>query len=204
MRDKFVCGVGINDADYVVKPTVDGKRACCEFYCSWREMIRRCYSTKWQEKNPTYIGCTVCEEWLTFSNFKSWMEKQDWKGKQLDKDVIYSNNKKYSPDTCVFISPSLNKLLTDRAASRGAFPLGVNWNKGNKKFVSQIRVNGKNSYLGYFVTYQAAHAAWQQAKQETISYTAMHQTDERIKDALLLRCTQLKHDIDNNLETKKL
>ena len=61
----LICGVGVNDANYATS----GKRMC-PFYRRWINMLERCYSEKFQEKNPTYRGCSVCEEWLTFSNFK--------------------------------------------------------------------------------------------------------------------------------------
>ena len=51
-------------------------------------MLQRCYSPKNHAKNPTYIGCYVAKEWLTFSNFKAWMGSQQWQGMELDKGVI--------------------------------------------------------------------------------------------------------------------
>lgn len=39
------------------------------------------------------------------------MIKQDWADKQLDKDLINPNNKLYSPETCFFISGTLNRML---------------------------------------------------------------------------------------------
>ena len=93
---KLVCGVGINDADYAVVEWetigyVNGKQNQkrvweCPYYKVWGSMLKRCYSDKYQERYQTYKGCTVSEEWLTFSNFKNWMEKQDWEGKHLDKE----------------------------------------------------------------------------------------------------------------------
>jgi hypothetical protein len=38
---------------------------------------------------------------------------------------------------------------------------GVNWNKNNNKWKSQIRINGKKKYLGYFKCELAAAAAYQ-------------------------------------------
>lgn len=137
---KLVCGVGINDADYVVqrKETigyVNGKHKqklvwTCPYYRVWTNMLVRCYSTKKQEKYPTYKGCTVSDEWLTFSVFKSWMEKQDWDGKQLDKDLLFEGNKVYSAETCVFVTKEVNMFTTERCAARGEWPIGVNWHKG--------------------------------------------------------------------------
>lgn len=72
---KLVHGVGINDADYVTQKLetigyVNGKRKqkrvwICPFYRTWSNMLDRCYSFKYQERNKTYIGCTVTDEWLT-------------------------------------------------------------------------------------------------------------------------------------------
>ena len=134
MKNKLVYGVGINDADYIVciyeeLPRTNGKQNQkivwrCPFYSRWMSMLRRCYSKAYQEKQPSYKGCSVCEEWLTFSNFKSWMETQDWEGKQLDKDLLVYKNKIYSPETCVFIDQRLNTFLVKSNKTRGDYPLG--------------------------------------------------------------------------------
>jgi len=135
---KLVYGVGINDADYVVQRNetiyVNGKRTrkqvwICPYYQAWKSMLERCYSIKYQERQPTYRGCSVSEEWLTFSVFKSWMEKQEWEGMQLDKDILFEGNKLYSKETCVFVSSVVNIFTTDRGASRGEWLIGVNWSK---------------------------------------------------------------------------
>jgi hypothetical protein len=41
--------------------------------------------------------------------------------------------------------------------------IGVFWNKQNKKWKSQIRINKKIKYLGYFVNEIDAHNAYQNA-----------------------------------------
>lgn len=116
---KLVCGVGINDADYVFQKwetiIVNGKRKQkliweCDFYRTWKSMLARCYSIKTQERQPTYKGCSVSDEWLTFSVFKNWMEKQDWEDKQLDKDLLFEGNKVYSSETCVFVTRMVSTL----------------------------------------------------------------------------------------------
>lgn len=143
---KLVRGVGVNDADYVVQRNetvvVNGKRKLklvwvCLYYKTWTNMINRCYSTKFQERQPTYIGCTVSKEWLTFSNFRSWMEKQDFANKQLDKDLLFEGNKIYSPETCVFVSGMVNSFANDQGAARGDCLVGVCWRKGMSKYKSQ-------------------------------------------------------------------
>jgi|688.fasta_scaffold786719_1 hypothetical protein len=201
---KLVLGIGINDADYMVQNIVNGKKLYCHFHATWSSMLKRCYSKSFQERRPTYKGCSVCDEWLTFSNFKKWMKNQDYEGKQLDKDIIFSGNKEYSPISCVFVHRNLNMILCDAAAKRGSYPIGASWCGRNGKFLSQIVSSGKRKHLGYFETYFHAHQAWQHAKKELIYSAAFEQEDEQVKNALLSRCTQLQHDIDNGLETIKL
>ena len=76
MKNKLVYGVGINDVNYVIRiveqlPKTNGKRKekliwKCPFYSRWASMLERCYSKSLLEKYPSYIGCSVCEEWLIF------------------------------------------------------------------------------------------------------------------------------------------
>lgn len=196
---KLVFGVGINDADYVTqrKETigyVDGKQKqklvwICPYYRTWKSMLERCYSEKYQNKNPTYKDCSVSEEWLTFSVFKCWMEKQDWEGLQLDKDLLFSGNKVYRPETCVFLSKTVNIFTTDRSNDRGEWLIGVYWDKGRSKFKSQCSnpFTKKREGLGYFICELEAHQAWLKRKLELAHLLAAEQTEERVGKALIER-----------------
>ena len=198
---KLVCGVGINDADYVVRKMeeigrIDGKRKrklvwVCPYYQVWKSMIERCYSIKIQEKYPTYKNCTVSEEWLTFSVFKSWMEKQQWEGNQLDKDLLFVGNKVYNPNTCVFVTPMVNTFTVDCGASRGDLLIGVDLDKRTGKFRAQCNnpFTKKIEHLGLFTCEQEAHNAWLKRKLELAHELAAIQTDERVAEALISRYT---------------
>ena len=198
---KLVYGVGINDADYVIKKWetigyVNGKRKrkliwICPYYRAWKHMLERCYSTKYQERQPTYKGCSVSEDWLTFSNFRKWMEAQDFEGNQLDKDLLFEGNKVYSAKTCVFVSGMVNSFTTDRRASRGEWLIGVYWNKGANKFQSRCRnpFTKKSEHLGLFTSEQEAHKAWLKRKLGLARQLAAEQTDERVAKALIERYT---------------
>lgn len=163
-KRKLVCGVGVNDADYITNAKIKGKVITCQFYRKWARMLERCYSIK----NPTYISCTVCQDWLLFSNFKKWMVEQEWKDLELDKDIKIKDNNIYSPETCLFVPKALNLLLNDSVNSRGQHPQGVYWNKRDKKFKAQITINGKQIHLGYFNTSQEASIAYQVARKSKI------------------------------------
>ena len=136
-KSKLVYGVGINDADYFVTKNENGKIVwMCPYYQTWTSMLKRAYSDKCKQRQPTYQGVTVCEEWHSFMRFRAWMETQDWEGKQLDKDILVQGNKVYSPNTCVFVDGVVNSFLLDCAASRGEWPLGVHWFEQKQKFQS--------------------------------------------------------------------
>ena len=103
--DKLVYGVGVNDLGYRVQvweelPKNGGKRIqksvfLCKYYTAWKNMLARCYSKKLLESYPSYIGTSVCSEWLYATAFKKWMEQQDWHGKCLDKDIVVPRSKLY-------------------------------------------------------------------------------------------------------------
>ena len=188
MKDK-VFGVGVNDAKYVTQPTVDGKVKPCHFYRVWTNMLNRCYSEVYQEKQKSYIGCSVCDEWLVFSNFKRWMESQDWQNKQLDKDILSSGSKIYSPETCAFVDRDTNIFITDSASARGNLPIGVAFNQRTGKYQARCGnpITKKRESLGYFQCEKSAHAAWKARKHAIALDLAKMQSDHRVASALMLR-----------------
>lgn len=198
---KLVYGVGINDADYIVQKKetigyVNGKQKrklvwACPYHQTWKGMLERCYSVKYQESKTTYKGCSVSEEWLRFSNFKRWMEKQDWEGMQIDKDLLFEGNKVYSKETCVFVLSMVNSFTTDRGNGRGEWLIGVHLHKASGKFRSMCRnpFTKKQEHLGYFTCEVEAHQAWLTRKAELAHELAAVQTDERVGKALIERYT---------------
>ena len=108
---RLVFGKGSNDATYMTQTTFNGRSSICPYYSRWRDLLKRCYSDKFQNKNTSYIGCSIASEWIKFSNFKSWMEKQDWEGKELDKDLLVQGNKVYGPSTCIFVPREINLIV---------------------------------------------------------------------------------------------
>lgn len=151
-------------------------------------MLTRCYSDEYSKRHKSYLQCTVCSEWLTFSKFKAWMELQAWEGKQLDKDVLLGGNKLYSPETCVFISKNVNLFLTDCAKMRGNFPIGVCYCKNMRKFKATCNNGcGNTTNLGEFLTPEEAHLAWKTYKHKLACKLADEQDDPRVANALRKR-----------------
>ena len=168
-----VYGVGfIGEGKY--KERENGKLTKC--YYTWNNMLKRCYDTKYQEKYPTYVGCKVCEEWLNFQNFAQWYEENYYEipGEKmnLDKDILIKNNKIYSPDTCVFVPQSINKLFIKSNISRGNYPIGVIYNKRYKRYDSRCSLYGKNKNIGSYGTVDEAFYAYKQTKEEYIKQVA--------------------------------
>jgi len=182
---RLIHGVAINDAWFQVQPTINGKQVVYTPYRTWKNMLERCYSSNLKKNRPTYKGCTVCKEWLTFSNFEKWMLAQDWQGMALDKDIIKQGNKLYCTEYCMFVSPVLNNLLIGSDAARGDYPMGVCWDKQRKKYLACIRIKGKNKYLGRFKTVQEAKAVYDNAKYSEIRRQAIMQDDLEIKAGLM-------------------
>ena len=183
-RRKLIYGVGINDAGYLVSRVINKKKVCCPFYRRWFDMLRRCYSAEYHALKPTYLDCSACNEWLTFSNFKAWMIKQDWQGNHLDKDILNQGNKTYSPSTCIFVTRDINALLVDQKSTRGIYPQGVYFNKKYNTFSATISINGKKKTIGYFPSSEIAFTAYKKAKYTLIAEIARSQA-EPLSSALL-------------------
>ena len=171
-----VYGVGITG----LEPTTDKNGKRLDSYDCWRKMLMRCYSAKYQEKQPTYKGCYVSEGWLYYPNFKNWYNESyyeiDGKTSQLDKDILVKGNKVYSPDTCVFVPKFINSLFIKCQNSRGQYPIGVCYKKANKKYQAGLNMfkDGKSvrKYLGYFDTADEAFKTYKKAKEEYIKEVA--------------------------------
>ena len=176
-----VYGIGVNDANYMVNRK--GYKQC-KFYNVWCSMIERCYTERMHKKRPTYIGCYVCVDWLLFSNFRAWMAKQDWKGKELDKDLLIKGNKLYSPETCIFVSQEINKLIQNTKSVRGELPLGVSIDKRTGRFEARGHSFGKQKYIGMFDNSELASDAYKKFKYSVIAKIASNQK-EPLKSALM-------------------
>lgn len=189
-KNKLVQGVGVNDADYFVCRKENGKIVWqCPYYQTWKGMLERGHSDKFKQRQPTYEDVTVCKEWHSFMRFRAWMKTQDWTGKELDKDILFQGDKVYSPTTCVFVDGVVNLFLTDSAAARGEWHIGVYWNKRDQKFMSRCRnpFTKEREYLGSFTCPNQAHQVWKARKHELSCQLADIQTDERVAEALRIR-----------------
>ena len=185
---KLVHGFGVNDADYKVSPVKNGKQVWCPAYSAWSSMIRRCYSKKSLLRFNTYAGVSVCEEWRSFMKFKSWWDGNYVKGWHLDKDII-SEDRVYSPTSCVYVPAWLNSFTVSCALSRGEFPIGVSFNRFAKKFSATCRnpISDTIETIGYFSCPSEAHNAWRSRKIEIALELkpVMDKIDKRLYEGIL-------------------
>lgn len=196
MKSKLAFGVGLYDKGKH-KAWEDGKPG--KAYIAWKGIIQRCYDPNVQAKYPTYIGCTVCPEWLEFQVFADWYEANypnDGEHYQLDKDLKVVGNKIYSPSACLFVSGVVNNFTIDRGAMRGEYLIGAASHKASGKLQAGCRnpFTGKGEHLGLFTDELEAHLAWRKRKSELTYELAMAQDNPEVRDALL----RWKLALDNN------
>mgnify|MGYP007124213904 CR=1 FL=1 len=153
-------------------------------------MIKRCYSSKVQQKRQTYIGCSVCEEWKYFSNFKQWYDTNYKEGFDLDKDILVEGNKIYSPDTCCFVPHYLNSVLLDCGKARGDLPLGVTRNRNTYR--AHCNDGNGNRQFKYVKSLEEA-VTWYSITKKRVVFEQVQRAldegaiDQRIADALIAR-----------------
>ena len=118
-------------------------------YNTWSNMIRRCNSIN-HERYMDYgaRGITVCERWLNIANFIEDMYPTFKEGLTLDRENV---NGSYEPSNCRWVTDNIqarNTQMLRRDNTSGY--RGVHINKKDKKYITQIRVDKENIYLGYF------------------------------------------------------
>lgn len=121
---KTVYGIGYyGDGKY--KSRIDNVKT--EQYIRWFSMFTRCYSEQYQEKEPSYKGCCVSEDFHNFQNFAQWYDRNIYEciyPLELDKDLLVEGNKIYSPSTCCFIPKEIN--------------IGIKYKRNDSKYMKEL------------------------------------------------------------------
>jgi len=155
-----ICGVG-----YIGLGLYNSKNNK-KIYDTWSLMIRRCYDEKMREKFPTYKDVTVCEHWYNFQSFAEWFDKnynsEIMQGWHLDKDIICSDCRMYSPETCCFVPREVNNFLKGSHKNNG-LPAGIVITKGGK-----YQVNSCGNYLGTYIDIEQAWKINKETKEKHI------------------------------------
>ena len=142
-------------------------------YQAWQGMMQRCYSQSYQNRQPTYNGCSVCPEWFNFQIFAEWYCSHKLYGNkyELDKDILHPGNKLYSPQTCTLLPSVINTIIQVHLSNR-ELPQGVVRNKNNYA----ARFNKK--YLGTYPTIIEAAAKYNTVKKDYIGKLILEWKDK--------------------------
>lgn len=166
--DRTIYGVGYL-GEGLFKKNINNKAT--KEYLRWKSMMDRCYNNK----QPTYKGCTVCEEWCNFQKFSKWLNENyyDIIGERmcLDKDILHKGNKIYEPKSCMFVPNAINILFVRNEEHRNGTPIGVRI-KNNKYEASCNDNNGTHRYLGVYLDAHEAFNAYKEYKEKLIKQVA--------------------------------
>lgn len=167
-------------------------------YSVWAGIKQRCRNGSTpQQINPRYIGVMLCNEWEDFDNFYEWISKQvgycyldiDGTSYHVDKDILVSGNKVYSPQTCVLAPQRINSFFSNTESYRGNLPIGVSYNKANRNYIAQCGAKDYvDKYLGAFKTPKEAYQAFKKTKEYVAKRLAMEYAgvvDYRVYQALM-------------------
>lgn len=133
-------------------------------YIKWQSMMERGHSKGFKNKKSTYLDCCVDPQWHNFQEFAEWCQWQagfaqttDGRNWALDKDILYKNNKIYSPETCCFVPSEIN--IEFRTKRGRKLPTGIS--VFNDKFIAFCA----SEYLGLADTIEEAHILYKSAKE---------------------------------------
>ena len=129
------------------------------FYNTWASMVKRCTNPNvWDYKHYGARGITVCEEWLNVSNFVAWCDLTYPNIEDATLDRI-NNDKGYSPENCTW-SDKTTQILNRRIMKNNKSGyVGVIWNKRDRKWRANIRINKILKQIGSFKTKEEATQA---------------------------------------------
>ena len=160
-------------------------------YSIWKGVRQRCYNDNIRHLNTSYQEVEMSENFKRYSYFKEWCNKQigfDQDGWHLDKDILSKDNKVYSEDTCCFVPPEINSLITNNKSVRGRFPQGVTYNRNKTRYRANIQRGEKLESLGTYDTPEEAFYAYKPVKEAYVKSLAekwKDKIDHRVYEALM-------------------
>ncbi|MCD7819683.1 MAG: hypothetical protein LUH07_11630 [Lachnospiraceae bacterium] len=179
-----VCGVGYHGCSDVDHDS--------QAYIKWKNMIERCYNQNTLKWHPAWTGCTVCDEWLNFSNFRFWYEAHEYEAKSLslDKDILMKGNRVYCPEFCALVPKDINLLMIGaKGRDRHGLPIGVyKDNRSKKKYWAEMEAFGKNIRIGRYMTPEEAFQHYKEYKEGFLRKIAEQRKDKipfAVYDALM-------------------
>lgn len=196
-KDNLLYGVGIDD--FTGDPD-----SIVSSYIVWKGMLDRCYNESSTRSCATYIDCSVTQCWHRYSDFKVWFDQNCIAGYELDKDILIPGNRVYSPDTCCFVPPDVNKVVRWRRRLRRSGYPGVAIFGGG--FQAEIMHKGSTQLGEWRTDALEAHCDWQRLKADTIDdhlrdYLRETAPDLRVVRALIKYADRLRSNADSMIPT---
>lgn len=150
-----------------------GSKFNTKVYQKWAGMMSRCYQEIYLKYKPSYIGCSVCDEWHSFNNFRKWYEDHEYQINTnvmcIDKDILFKGNTEYSPSTCVIVPNYVNTSVLMAEGNRSKLPIGVTYNESNGKYFVDCSEKRVRKYVD---TPEEAFEIYKKLKKEKMEYYA--------------------------------
>lgn len=199
-QNGLVCGVGISD-DGKYPKWINNKDT--REYAMWQKMIARCYY--YDKQAPTYIDCTVSDEFLSFQTFAEFYNQNKWTDDRIlipDKDILtHGKAKIYSRENICFVDDFINRIFTKRQRFRGDLPIGVSIRKyptGLVKYVAVCNEYGKCKYLGTYITPYEAFLVYKKEKERYIKEVANKYKKQFKKFPVKLYNAMMEYEVSYN------
>lgn len=180
----------------------------CPIYLKWMGVKERAGNGSVNKNSPAYSEVDVCDDWLSFMNFRSWvLEQPEYEGLALDKDLLCYGNNVYSPEFCLFVPTEVNNalLLGSNKLKTSDMPLGVTIDKG--RIVSQFYdYRTKKARKQVAGSLEDAHKIWQENRENSIRFIVTKWEGEasfnsKAAENLLAVADKLSYNRENGIET---
>lgn len=194
----WVYGVGMVGNKYPSR--INGKMT--KEYHVWREVLTRCFGEEYKNEHITYQNVSCDNGWLLFDNFYEWLHLQNNFNKWLvgsrwdvDKDILYKNNKIYSSETCLLVPHNVNVLFVTKNTVRGDLPIGVTRHCEKFRARCENQLCKSRKHLGLYDTPEDAFLAYKKYKENLIKQIAQIEFD---KENITKECydAMMKYEVE--------
>jgi hypothetical protein len=119
------------------------------------------------------------------------MEKQDWQGKHLDKDILKNGNRVYCKEFCAFVTPKTNIFFSSKKDCDG---VSLIRSTGRYRARCQNPITGERIHIGVFADESDAVDAYSKVKREQFLSLSKIESDKRVSNALLSFYAGISYD----------
>jgi hypothetical protein len=140
-------------------------------YKNYHAMLARCYdSNALIYENYGARGITVCDRWLGkdgYLNFKEDMGEKP-RGFSIERKDVNGN---YCPENCVWECGSVQGFNRRKLKLNTSGRTGVYWYKSRNHWVSKLMKDGKEHWIGQYISFEDACKAVETAEIELFGFS---------------------------------